>query len=140
MKILSKNPWLHYLYYAVIVFAFIFAYSIIVPLVQFQADSVGYAYPFVLIELIGNLIFGILLGLENLLKERQNVGKWIFNIPRFILIGIPSFIFGCFYFIFMIPVIGYIPNLMISTLFITINQVLFSYCVTTNFSKQSITD
>jgi hypothetical protein len=100
-----------------------------------------------LIQLTGNTIFGVLIGFECFLKQRKRKGKWSFNVPRFVLMGIPSLIFGlyflvyCFDVIFTDTIINFLPEFLASSTWLfTISQILFGYVLITDFSKQKNTN
>ncbi|HEY5562219.1 MAG TPA: hypothetical protein VIK72_10785 [Clostridiaceae bacterium] len=96
-----------------------------------------------------DIAFGAIMGFEFLLRERYSLGKWSFNIPKFLLMGLPG-IFFCYYiavvkkavFFFQDVMNAYIPNLppiiFMShfKLFNMMIYVLTGYMVVTCFSKQ----
>lgn len=90
------------------------------------------------------ILLGTLLGLEKLLLEMRTEGKWRINLPKVILLGIPSL-----YFSFGIVVMYYCPIAFIQqTLgypiqfflqsefnFLSIFQIILGYIIVTSFIK-----
>ena len=77
------------------------------------------------------LIFGILIGGTNLISEIKKEGKWKFNIPKFILIGIPSLILSIkilLYFIFPFKI-----YLLINP---AVFQIILGFVIITSFYKE----
>jgi hypothetical protein len=132
--------WMYYLIYAIAFFAYIIFYAVGSQYLDALRNRTYDAFTPYLIQLFGNFILGMLIGAEYLLRERKREGKWSFNVPHFVLIGIPSLIFGLyllFYYI-NIPIISILPPFIGSSKwFFTVNQTLFGYILITSFSKQS---
>jgi len=89
------------------------------------------------------VIIGALIGLEIYFNERAREGKWRFNLPKLILLGIPSLYITAFYFISLIPsekvynilvvpIYGFFGN---TSDFIMIFQLLLGYSLITLFYK-----
>jgi len=136
---MMKN-WLRYLLYALIIFSFIIVFSSIYNYQHYLVDIGGNAFFQNLISVIAGLLFGLLLGFEHFLKEIKKPGKWVFNLPRFLFIGIPSLIFGLYIYIYYsgILVISFLSGLPVQVPIFTIfSQVLFGFILITNFSRST---
>lgn len=86
---------------------------------------------------------GLFFGLEHLIREWKSKGTWALDIPRLVLIGIPSLYFSMGFFIFYSRLINLsflIQPLKIlmynSTLYIGIFQMVFGYTIITSFYKK----
>lgn len=130
----SLKKWLKYIIYAIVIFTYITIYSVL------DAQSPHVPYMRIIVQTSGSIIFGIILGLEYLLNERKKEGKWSFNIHRFILVGIPSFISAMYYFFYYCPIFIVIPfrlpNLIFTNTFFIFSGILFGYVLITDFSKR----
>jgi len=94
-----------------------------------------------------NMIIGAILGFERFIKERRKDGRWKINLPKMILLGIPSFYVSIFQIAFYSGV-TYIARIMYPIAFISgltfggfitsfqIFQILFGYCVITSLYKR----
>ena len=91
--------WLKYLIYSIVIFGLIFAGRVLVAQFALLFDMyMSYEF-FVLSESLSALLFviiGMLLGFERLFTERKKDGKWKFNLPKALLVGIPSLYFSLF--------------------------------------------
>lgn len=96
------------------------------------------------VVVILNAAIGIIIGLEHFLREVKTKGKWKINIPKTILLIIPSLFFAFFYFVPLIKnesiiTILYWPYVNIfqgSTSFINVFQIVLGYCLITIFYKE----
>lgn len=140
--------WLKYLVYGLIILALIALSSYL--LYKFKAHMALTFQPDLLLITIYtliNTIIGAILGLELLIKEKMKEGRWKINLPKMILLGIPSFYLSIFY-IAAYSGVTYIariiyPIVFISSLkfgniiaFLPVFQVMLGYCVITSFYKQ----
>ena len=87
---------------------------------------------------------GLILGLEHLIQEIKKEGTWVINIPKLILMGIPSLYFSLailMYFssnYFVRNVLGY-PIIFLlndSINFISVFQLTLGYSIITSFNKK----
>ena len=101
-----------------------------------------YFYNMVMIIFYGSI--GLLLGLEHLIQEIKKEGTWVINIPKLILMGIPSLYFSLGIFLygsrnqFVREVIAYPIGILLnnSTNFIFVLQLIFGYSIITSFYKK----
>jgi hypothetical protein len=89
---------------------------------------------------------GVLLGLEHFIREKKKNGKWSLNIPKLVLIGIPSLYFSASIFLFynsllsntfLVYPIGVLLNNNGSH-FLTVFNVIFGFAIITSFYKKEI--
>ena len=87
---------------------------------------------------------GFLLGLEHLIEEIKKEGVWQINIPKLVLMGIPSLYFSLYIFIycssnqFVQAVLGYPIGILSkgSASFIAVFQLILGYSIITSFYKK----
>lgn len=97
---------------------------------------------FIFINLISSGSIGLLLGTELFIKEYKKNGSWYLDIPRLILLCLPSFLLTLMpVLIFMfpvgkIPIIGNFIMLDRIPLNIIIFNILFGYFLITSFRKK----
>ena len=86
-----------------------------------------------------SIFVGLILGLEHLAKEFHKDGRWIVNMTRLIIMGVPSGIFA-FYLVlvFTLP-IAFPPFLTNTTLFHMFSGIIFGYTIMTSFYKKKET-
>lgn len=132
--------WVRYLICAIIAFLFIFFDAILFTDIEKEVTQNHHEMIVFGAELLSFFIFGLLLGLEHLISEiKKPSGRWTFNVPRFILLGIPSLIFGLSMFIYYaMDAEIYFPEFVKNTsLFSDLSCLLFGYILTSNFEKVS---
>lgn len=82
---------------------------------------------------------GLILGLEHLFTEIEKEGKWKINLPRIILIGIPSLYFSLSMFIYYTnnQIIDYPIYVLLkgNSSFISVFQLILGYSFITSFYK-----
>jgi len=128
---MKANKWLFYLVYAVVLFGYsFFGLNIINSISEHSAmlyDFFSQAY----ISAIIFFILGVILGIPNLISEIKKEGKWKVNLPRLILIGIPS-LFLSLQIIFTII----LQRLIFFYVSPSIFQIIFGYILITSFYKE----
>ncbi|OAA90026.1 hypothetical protein [Clostridium ljungdahlii] len=140
------KTWLKYFVYAFIIIAFMYlAGYASIYLKKLQEAFRTNIYQYGLITFILYAVIGFLIGLEYFLNEKDKNGTWKVNLPKLILIGLPSLYFSSYVFIFYCPV-SFIRNVLIqpiefflrvNTNLISIFQLLFGYVVITSLYKVS---
>ncbi|EQF26276.1 putative membrane protein [Clostridioides difficile CD160] len=132
-----------------------FLFLIILLLMYFLAVKLNFDYyqqihtsftqdfkKFVFINLISSGGIGLLLGVELFINEYKKSGNWYLDIPRLVIICIPSFFLALMpmlIFIFPvgnIPIIGSFIMLDRIPLNITIFNILLGYFLITSFRKK----
>ena len=91
-----------------------------------------------LIQFIVYCIAGMIFGFEKILSEGKKIGHWSINLPRLLLVGLPSFLVGIY--IILTLKFAFIPqflnlNFVNFGLFVSFMQMLFGYTIITSFYK-----
>lgn len=143
---MKARSWLKYLGYLLLFIGVIWLKSVAESV--FQMDySTTYKFNHLLyaVIILTTVIAGALLGLESLLKELKKEGRWRVNLPKIILLIIPSLICSLFYIIAMIDnnitgIILYpIYNFFgMSDSFVTIFQITLGYSLITFMYKETV--
>lgn len=139
------NTWLKYFAYTFIIIAIMcLGQYVLVYLKKLREVSFNlYVYETNLITFIFCATIGFLIGLEYFLKEKRKEGRWRINLPKLLLMGLPSLYFSLYAFIFYAPV-PFIRNIVTRSIefFISGNmtltpifQLLFGYVVITSLYK-----
>jgi hypothetical protein len=93
---------------------------------------------------LATVLIGVILGLDHIFNEKKKEGSWSVNVPKLVLMGIPSLYASIIYYlasvnnqtvykIFVNPVFKFFGS---STLFITVFQIIFGYVIITAFYKR----
>lgn len=143
------KSWLRYLAHFIFILGLIFLASFVEYKLKYLMSTTYKYDPFLpaIITLIF-IILGASLGLEHLVRETKKEGRWIINLPKLILLGVPSLYLGLSLIAFYsgVPFLGtlYYPVAFLSSLtfgnvlqFSPVIQVLLGYFVITSFYKQS---
>lgn len=89
--IMKTKLWLKYLIYIVLISFLIFVRSYVGNLfTAYFKREFQYNYFYVVITTLLGVCIGVLLGIEHFIKERRNEGTWNINMPKLILVGLPS--------------------------------------------------
>jgi hypothetical protein len=143
MKIKS---WLKYLIYIVLIGVVIYLKGFLEIIYQKKMKETFnlevYVYMFVIMALT-TVAVGVVLGLEYFLAQVKTSGKWKVNVPKIVLLGIPSLYISSFYILafsvgekassFLVtPIFRLFRN---TTSFIPIFQIVFGYVLITSFYK-----
>lgn len=145
---MKKKSWLKYMVYIFLLAGAIFLKDYISR--TYQVDVEENFTPYVVsmgVVIIMNMLIGVLLGLENLMEERKKEGSWKINIPKIVLMLIPSLYFSSTYILYFLlyAMDGFIqkiltyPILIFSTNgsgFIEIFQLISGYILITSFYKE----
>jgi len=140
---MKVNPWLKYLIYILLIMGLIILHSYIGEQYEKIAKItfVYFSYRLIFLAFIYMLV-GAMLGAESFFGEIKKAGQWKVNLPKLILVGIPSLYFALFVFLAYSPIKEiYNPlfklNILIGgTGYITVFQVIFGYIVITSFYKR----
>lgn len=127
-------------------FLYILLFCILIFLKQYVAGRLEYSYKrnwgangsfilMIIIPFIFNLFIGFLLGLEYIIVEFKKVGSWKINLPKLILIGLPSLFFSLTYFLACINN-TFIQNIFLifsklGTNFVPTFQIILGYVIAT---------
>lgn len=88
---------------------------------------------------------GLILGLEHFICEIKKEGKWKFNLPKIVLMGLPSLYFSLFYFIlisnlhFLRDMLTYPIIVLLGNYsgFISVFPLILGYTLITSLYKQN---
>lgn len=124
------KTWLKYLLYIVAIFILVFSRQYFVELSGRTFNEL-----FFIGSMVINVLLGALLGIEGLFSKVKSEGSWKANIPKLVLVVIPSlfmasswFIFSLESFVFGIPISVFTANMGIF-------QLIFGYTFITSFHK-----
>jgi len=137
-----KNNWLFYFIYSLILVAYsIFICNILI----FEKEQYQRLYSNFSLFIWSTILFivlGLLLGLENFLSNMKKEGNWKINLPKLILLGVPSLYFSLGIFILSIPITPIRQTLSYPILYLlkyddilSIFQVILGYIIITSFIK-----
>lgn len=140
---MKKNHWLSYFLYTVILLSYIFFSNKIFLVLNEQRTNTFELFPGLIWSTVIFVILGVLLGVEKFIMERRKEGHWEVNVPKVILLGIPSlyFAFGVFLnylpFEFVNQTLTYPIRFFLlgDSSFWAIFQMIFGYVVVTSFDK-----
>jgi hypothetical protein len=141
------KPWLKYLIYSVLIIGLVILNEYVCQKhkAAYYRMNFSVEYLYSAISMLICIGIGALLGLEQLLKEIKREGSWKVNIPRLLIIGLPSLYFA---FSFLIMYITYHNSIIIriliyplfflmhfGTYYTAIFQLIFGYVMITSFYK-----
>ncbi|OHW61233.1 hypothetical protein EUAN_24130 [Andreesenia angusta] len=124
------KTWLKYLLYIVAIFILVFSRQYFVELSGRTFNEL-----FIIGSMVINVLLGALLGIEGLLSEVKREGSWKVNIPKLVLVVIPSLFIASSWFIFSLE--SFILDIPISvfTANMGIFQLILGYTFITSFHK-----
>lgn len=144
---MQSKTWLKYFVYTFIIIAFMYLGEYILNCLK-SLQKVTLNLPFYQYDIITFIFYttiGFLIGLEYFLKEKRKGGRWKVNVPKLILMGLPSLYFSLYAFILYFPV-PFVINILIQPIefflrsnitFMDIFQLLLGYVVVTSLYKVS---
>ena len=137
MKGHFMKKWGYYLIYSVIVFLYIYLDELCYGSLQAYVQKTFQSYLVTFFFLISNMLFGVILGLEHFVIEKRKKGKWKFNIPRFILLGLPGLVLGLSYvWNYDFSAIDIFSSQQAFPLIVFLSQILAGYITISNFHKE----
>ena len=141
---MKVKSWLKYLIYISLILVIVFWGQYIFEDMRKTTQSTFNYNPYMqnIIMIIFYGAIGLLLGLDNLIHEMEKEGTWKINIPKIVLMVIPSLYFSLPIFIyynnhFIINVLTYPISLLLrnGTGFFAVFQLMLGYSVITSFYK-----
>lgn len=144
---MKKNKWLKYLGYILLIVVLIYLDGHVgYKQKNYQEQTFNLSLSYFVISMIIKIGIGLLLGLEHISNEMKKEGSWKINLPKILLMVIPSLYFSMSYFFMYL----YNDNLIYGILtypaslfmrngsgYIIIFQLLFGYLFITSFYKQN---
>jgi len=141
----KKNNWLLYFIYAVVFSCYIIFTNKILIFLGKQSEKSFEILPLMICSMILFIVLGLFLGAERLLLETRKDGKWKINLPKLILLGVPSLYASVGMFLFFCPIEFiqklYLPMMLFNankTNFLPIFQVILGYIIITSFVKVKV--
>lgn len=141
---MKRKSWLKYLIYFPLIFFLIVLRQFVEK--SFSASYYRFEYPemfyYMVISLLLGVCIGLFLGLEHLIRELGKEGKWKINLPKLILVGLPSLYFSLSN-IWILCGNQFIREIIAYPLFrygsgdVSLFQVILGYVVITSFYKNS---
>lgn len=143
-----KEKWLKYLFIIIsIIIMTYWRHHFFVSISRNARETFNYnPYLQNIISLFFYGSIGLLLGLEHLIKELKKEGKWVINISKIVLLGVPALYFSLSIFVFYnnLP-LNNLWSQPISILlrnngnsnFIVIFQVILGHTIITSFNKDN---
>lgn len=143
---MKVKDWIKYLIYIVLIFFIIILKGYVGNLStayfkqEFRAN-----YFYLIISMLVGLCIGMVLGLEHLIREIKKEGTWKINLPKLILVGLPS-LYCSLTFVFFFSGIGFLQNIIAYPLFyflryssnyVPLFELILGYVVITSFYKYS---
>ncbi len=95
------KPWIKYAIYILLICIVLFLKDYVVGKIEYSFQRTfganGSYILLITIPFIFNLAIGFLIGIENFINEINKDGKWRINLPKIILVGVPSLFFSLTY-------------------------------------------
>ncbi|MBU3216056.1 hypothetical protein LL033_01585 [Clostridium estertheticum] len=142
---MKEKSWLKYFFIILIILFIVFSGQHILDGINKNAQETYNTHPY--LQNILMIIFyggiGLLLGLEHLIHEIKKEGTWIMNVPKFLLMGLPSLYFSLAVFIYyssnqLVRNISYPIGILITSnqSFIWVFPLILGYSIITSFYKK----
>lgn len=135
--------WIKYLIYFVIIFLIVFLREYVAKLFV-SKDQFRINYSMIVLSMFLGIVIGLLLGLEHFMNEVSKGGSWKINLPKLILVGVPSFYFS-FTNLLIYSDISFLQNVIAYPMIYLINhssagivtlfQPILGYIIITSFHK-----
>jgi len=142
---MKYKSWLKYFFIISLILVIVFSGQHILDGIRTNAQQTLNTQPY--LQNILMIIFyggiGLLLGLEYLIHEIKKEGTWVMNVPKFLLMGIPSLYFSLAVFIYyssnqLVRNISYPIGILLTSnqSFIWVFPVILGYSIITSFYKK----
>lgn len=136
---MKTKSWSRYLIYMCLILIIVFWGQHIFGVYK-QSVQKGFNYRPYYLNILTIIFYGgigLLLGLEHLICEIKKEGTWIVNLPKIVLMAIPSLYFSLAMFIYFnnIPFLSFPIGVLIKdgTAFINAFQIILGYSIITSF-------
>lgn len=144
---MKVKSWLRYLIYISIITTIVYLAQYIFGYIKNNPESTININPYLIYALktIIYMVIGSILGLEHLVFQIKKEGTWRVNLPKIVLMVIPSLYFALaviiYYFdsLFTLNILSYPLGRLVRNQgqFISVFQLIFGYTLTTSFYKKS---
>ena len=143
---MKEKSWLKYFFIILIILFIVFGGQHVLDGIRINEQVTYIMHPY--LQTILMIIFyggiGLILGLEHLIHEMKKEGTWVINLPKFLLIGIPSLYFSLSVFIYFSSnqlvrnIFAYPISILLTSnqSFIWIFPLIFGYSIITSFYKK----
>jgi len=104
----------------------------------YQTNNMGETKNIIIFQFIVYSFAGMIFGFEKIMSEMKKSGHWKINLPRIIFIGLPSFLMGMIFVLYVFTSIRLqilTLSFVNSGLFISFMQMFFGYILVTSFYK-----
>lgn len=143
---MKKKPWLRYVVYLIQLVALVYMDGYAARLNDiYKGQTYGFSFSLIVLGIAIKVSIGLVLGLEHLTNEMKKVGTWRINLPKIVVLVIPSLFFSVSLWV------GFVPSEILQTIFtksvfqlfgnnigfIPIFQILFGFFLITSFYKVS---
>ena len=127
-----------YLLYAVLLFGYLFLASYLaMALTRYNSEHFDIARLIVLVVPVSYIMFGCLLGLEQLVRQIRNSGAWSVAAVRLIFLGLPSLYVSFYWSLYFIgPVRKAVLPIWMPQQFFAMAAVVCGYVLITSFHKK----
>ncbi|MDF2535732.1 MAG: hypothetical protein K0R18_1891 [Bacillales bacterium] len=142
---MKKTTWLEYFFIITLLLLVVFSGDFVFDGIIEKANSTFKIPKYLYISEIGFFVsIGLLLGLEYFIKEMKKVGKWKINLPKILLLGIPSLYFSFGIYIYF-GMGNFLPNVLTSPIamlmnksnnFMVVFQLILGHTIITIFYKK----
>jgi len=135
--------WLKYCLYSLLLIVLIFLKEYVAGKLKFSLVRTwgggGRYILFITVPFIFNLVIGLLLGIEHFIVEIRKAGTWKINLPKLLLVGLPSLFFSLTYHVALInnPFVQskLLRYATLGTYFIPVFQIVLGYVFITCLFK-----
>ncbi len=102
---ISVSRLLKYLAYAIVLFGFLFIFDPLLITVR----NTGWPYNLTFVYLM-QMVFGFLLGLEHLVRQFRQGGRWRVQVEKMVFLGLPSLALYVFFLLYYGHIISIAPE------------------------------
>lgn len=140
---MKKNKWLFYFLYTAILISYITISNKMLIFLNEQRARTYDIFPLMIWSTIIFILLGALIGLEKFMLEVRKEGLWKVNLPKIILLGIPSLYFAFGLALYYLP-IKFVQQFFVYPIqfflqgnfnFLSVFQMIFGYVIITSFIK-----
>lgn len=143
---MKNKSWIRYLVYILLVFGLIYLDGYVgKQQAIYLKETFNVSIVYFIISMIIKIGIGSVLGLEYIINEMSKEGTWKVNLPKIILIVVPTLYFSIsfpllylydnlIYMVLTYPMFIFMRN---DSVYIYISQLMLGYFLITNFFKQS---
>lgn len=139
---LKKISWLKYFIYITLILITAFIEQNVLINIKNTTLITFKTHPYFenIIIIIFNVVIGVLLGIDHLFYQVKQTGSWTFNLPKAIIMGLPSLYFSFGIFILTLnSKLAYPIQLLLksNSYLIYIFQLMIGYLMITSFYKSN---